>query len=156
MAAAVCRRGHTISSDVNIKDSVAKCPTCGASVLTACASCGHRVQGRYKVESVASVSGFYTPPDSCDSCGAPHPWASRQARLWELENLLDDNPDLSEADRLVISEQLQALSNPDLSEDEQVERWQKVKDLAPALFKSSARIVETVTTAFVMKKLGLD
>jgi hypothetical protein len=54
------------------------------------------------------VSAGYTPPNCCDGCGAPHPWASREVLLFELENLLDEEG-IDEADRLLVSADLQRL-----------------------------------------------
>jgi hypothetical protein len=91
----------------------------------------------------------------CDACGSPMPWASRQARLWELENVLQEDPDLSEADRLTIAEQLDALREPDLSEDDQVERWRRIKKVAPSLLGAGLNIFVSVTSAYVQTKLGV-
>jgi hypothetical protein len=105
------------------------------------------------------VEGFfggpaYTPPDFCDACGAPHPWASRQARIYQLENLLDDQ-DLDPADSLTVHEQLEALRDPDASEDEQRQRWERVKRLAPGLMESGKRIIESIVTAEIKRHLGV-
>jgi hypothetical protein len=43
-------------------------------------------------------------------------------RCQQIENLLDEQQ-VSEADRLTLREQLEALRSSDLSEDEQQERW---------------------------------
>lgn len=96
----------------------------------------------------------YDPPDFCDNCGAPHPWASRKARLYELENLLD-NEDLDPADRLTIQEHLEALRNPDVSEEEQRERWGRIKKLAPGFVNAGGRIIESVVSGAVKAQLGL-
>ena len=82
------------------------------------------------------------------------PWATRLARIYELQNMLDEE-DLDEAARLTVSEQLTALQNPDLDEDEQVERWKRIRRLAPGLMTSGQRIVESVATAAVKAQLGL-
>ena len=67
-----------------------RCPTCGANVLTGCPKCRTRIRGYYHVPGVTSFTGDYTPPRFCDSCGAPFPWLDRQGRIFELENMLDD------------------------------------------------------------------
>ncbi|MGA2806180.1 MAG: hypothetical protein ABSF89_17645, partial [Acidimicrobiales bacterium] len=89
------------------------------------------------------------------SCGASLPWASRQARLWMLENQLEDSTDLSDADRLTLHEQIEALQHPDLSEDEQVERWNRIKKLTPGLLGVGRAIFVSVTSAYVQQKLGI-
>ena len=95
--AAVCRRGHVATSNMTDEGEPSpRCPTCGAMVLTECLACGYRIQG----DELLSTLGWYNPPDFCDQCGRAHPWASRQARLYQLENLLDEQ-DLDPADRLI-------------------------------------------------------
>lgn len=101
-----------------------------------------------------SASSNYRPPEFCFSCGAPFPWASRQARIYELQNLLDEEQ-LDEVDRLTVTEHLNALLDPDLDEGEQVERWGRVKRLAPGLMASGQRIIETVVSTAVKAQLGL-
>jgi hypothetical protein len=102
------------------------------------------------------IGASYDPPDFCDMCGAPLPWVSRQGRIYELENLLDDE-ELDPADELAVREQLHALAGEDLDEEEQARRWRRVKRLAPGLLKKGAaqRIVETVVTAAIRKQLEL-
>jgi hypothetical protein len=130
----------------------ARCSTCGAAVLTACPACGAQIRG-----SVPGVIGFaYTPRDFCHGCGTPYPWASRQARLYELENVLEENDNLSDADALTVREQLEALrDNPDEDEAEQVKRWQRIKKVAPSLTDAGSKIFVSVTTAAIQKHMGL-
>lgn len=100
------------------------------------------------------VAAPWTPSDFCHMCGSPFPWASRQARIYELQNILDEQ-DLDEATRLEVSEQLEALATQDLNEEEQVERWQKVRELSPALFESGRKIMESVMTAAIKASMDL-
>jgi len=149
--AAICRRGHVVTSSVDLMGPVSpRCSDCGARVLTRCVKCEARLQGGLS----GSMYVDYEPPDFCDQCGAPHPWASRQARLYELENILDEQ-ELSDADRLVVQEQLQALREPDVPEEEQQERWLRIKKLAPGLINAGGRIVETVVSDAIKGQLGL-
>lgn len=131
-----------------------RCVECGAKVLTKCAACNTRVRGRYRVEGV--VGGGYNPPSFCDKCGSPFPWVDRQGRIYQLENLLDDE-DLDPAEELTVREQLEALRDPDLSEEEQQKRWERVRRGAPGLWeKSGARsILESVVSAAIRQQLGL-
>jgi hypothetical protein len=110
------------------------------------------IRGDYYVPGFIG-GGNYTVPDFCDLCGAPFPWASRQARLWQLENLLDDQ-DVSDADRLEIHEQVEALRAGDLPESEQAERWQRIKRLSPSLIGSGQKIVVSAVTAAIQKSSG--
>lgn len=96
---------------------------CGAAVLTVCEACGQYIRGprlvaRAGITRSSSLvpEGFYTLPDFCQSCAAPHPWAGRNARSYELENLLDKE-DIGEAERLFAGEQLEALPQPELASD---------------------------------------
>jgi hypothetical protein len=108
----------------------------------------------YEVPQVVVTIFNYEPPHFCHSCGAPFPWASRQARIWELNNILDEE-DLDDASRLIVEEQLQALQDPDLDEREAIQRWEKVSKLAPGVMESGRRIVETVVSAAVKAQLGI-
>ena len=152
-AAAVCRRGHVAAEAIALEGQPPpRCSDCGAKVLTECDKCSARLRGVLNARHVTQL--HYDPPDFCDHCGAPHPWASRTARLFELENILDEQ-DLSDADRLVVREQLQALRQPDVPEEEQQERWLRIKKLAPGIFNAGGRIVETVVSATIKSQLGL-
>jgi hypothetical protein len=66
-----------------------------------------------------------------------------------------DEQDLDEANRLAVREQLELLQDPDLSEEEQAERWRRIKKLAPGFMEAGGRIVESVVTAAVKGSLGL-
>jgi hypothetical protein len=128
-----------------------RCHKCGAPVLTACENCNHRLRGH-----PSGVGGILSVPDFCDNCGAPHPWLSREGRIFMLQNLLDEEQ-LDPATELEVREQLKALTNPDLDADEQQRRWATVKRLAPGLWeRTGARtILESVVSAGIKAGLGL-
>jgi len=150
--AAICKRGHVISGAITPSAEIqSHCHRCGASVLTACENCGHRLRGRAQ-----NVGGNLKVPEFCDSCGAPHPWLSREGRIYLLENLLDEEG-LDPATELEVREQLKALMDSSLSTEDQQRRWEKVKRLAPGFWdKSGARtILETVVSAGIKAALGL-
>lgn len=155
MPAAMCRRGHTITTDATNKPLGAHCELCGAKVLGACPTCGNLIRGYYSIPGVF-YSPDYTPPDFCHACGSPYPWAGRQARIYQLQNLLDDEQ-LDSADELVVREQLGALMNEDVDEQEQVRRWKRIKDAAPdfLLKAASQPIVASLITGVARKELGL-
>jgi hypothetical protein len=155
-SAAVCKRGHVQTSDVNYGAFDQRCPRCGGRVLTACTSCQQRIRGTYVSRGGFGGGGSYEPPDFCDRCAAPFPWVSRQGRIYELENLLDDE-DLDPADELAAREQLQALVSPDLAEEDERKRWERVRKAAPGLWeKAGARsILDTVISAAIKSQLGL-
>jgi hypothetical protein len=133
-----------------------RCPTCGAEVLTKCPSCGTRIRGYYYVRGVVGFGSEYQPPDFCDQCADPMPWLSRQGRIYQLENLLDEE-NLDPADELAVREQLHALAAGDLDDDEQKRRWERVKKHAPEFLQRSGaqRIFETLATAAIRSQLGL-
>jgi hypothetical protein len=51
-------------------------------------------------------------PAFCDVCGSAHPWVTREQRIYELENILDEE-DIDEADRLFLSDRLRELREMD-------------------------------------------
>jgi hypothetical protein len=59
----------------------------------------------------ASSVSLRPPGPRCDECGSASPWATREERIFELENLLDEE-DIEEADRVVIQDQLRRLAMP--------------------------------------------
>lgn len=86
------------------------CSVCGAPVLKDCQDCGARIKGKYHVDGVFFANFRYRPPSFCDHCGMPHPWASRQALLWERENriALDE---LSASTRLELREKFEEIAS---------------------------------------------
>lgn len=100
-----------------------KCAVCAADVLTVCPSCDRPIRGHYFVPGVLAFKA-YEPPDFCADCDNPFPWASRQARLYTLMNMLDDE-DLDPASELAVREQLEALTNGELDEGDQRRRWER-------------------------------
>lgn len=153
-SAAVCRRGHIATNRIEYSEAPPpkRCAECGAEVMTECPHCSYRIRG--------AAVGFHgadeAPPDFCDKCGGPFPWLSRQGLIYQLENMLDDE-DLDPATKLEVREQLEALTSPDLDDEEQLRRWAKVKELAPTMWEKSGaqRILESVVSAAVKGTLGL-
>ena len=152
--AAICRRGHWISFDIS-RSSSDFCQTCGAAVITACDSCGTGLLG---VEINSEIVVFRTeapqPPRFCEKCGAPFPWLDRAGRIYELQNRLD-REQLDPATELTVREQLDALVDPELSDQEQQQRWERVRRLAPGLWSRSQNIVESLASAAIKHELGL-
>lgn len=128
-AAIVCRRGHVLSafnSPLELEtDSTQRCTTCGAKQLKACLSCNTRIRGSYFVPMVVSFAEF-SLENFCDACGKAFPWASQQARIWELENVLDEQ-DLDESDRAQISFQLEKIATGQLVDEDELRAWRKIK-----------------------------
>ncbi len=141
-----------LSNGIDLDDEVpAHCDTCGARVLSSCEQCGHRLKGR-----PVGVSMPVASPDFCDNCGAPHPWLSRQGRIYLLQGLLDDEQ-LDPATELEVREQLEELTSPELDEDEQRVGWERIRKLAPAFWESSGvrTVLESVVSAGIKASLGL-
>lgn len=154
--AAICRRGHVITTNAESALNTPRCATCGAQTLTNCPNCGTMIRGRYVVPGVIGFGSDYTPPDFCADCGNPFPWTSRQARIYELMNLLDQEQ-LDPAAELAVREQLEALASVDLDEEEQEGRWSRVKRLAPTLWDKTGaqQIITTLVLAEARTRLGL-
>lgn len=156
LPAAICRRGHVVTRDATSALRTAKCATCGADVLTECPSCGNIIRGSYIVPGVIGFSKEYSAPDFCGDCGKPFPWASRQARIYELMDLLEAEG-LDPAAELKAREQLQALADADEDEEADEARWLRVKRLAPTLWEKSGaqQIITTLVLAEGRVRLGL-
>jgi hypothetical protein len=152
--AAICKRGHVATSNIERAQVSERCVECGAPILTQCPACNFRIRGYYSIPNV--VHGSYDKPNFCDGCGAALPWVDRKGRIYELQNRLDDE-DLDPATELIVREQLEALTDPDLTEVDQVKRWQRIKSAAPEFLMKAATspIVTTLVTAEAKKQLGL-
>lgn len=157
LAMAACRRGHIHDSGLSVEPTdLGKCPECGADFITRCLNCGIRLRG---MEYIPGIECAYLqrPYAFCDGCGAAHPWATRAQRLYELQNILDQQ-DIDDADRLWINEQFDRLRAEDgeLSERQQKEIWSGIKRRAPELFKGAARaILSSLISMGVKSTLGL-
>ncbi len=152
--AAICRRGHWISFDIS-RRSADFCPKCGAAVITACDSCGTGLLGVEINPDVLIIGGEAPdPPRFCEKCAAPFPWLDREGRIHELQNRLE-REELDPATTLTVREQLDALLDPELTEQEQQQRWERVRRLAPGLWSRSQNILESVVSATIKQQLGL-
>lgn len=161
LGAAVGRRGHVETAYLDPtrrepRGVPERCPTCGARVLVACTECGLRIRGDYHVPGVIGVSSP-NRPSFCDGCGAAFPWATRQERIYELENLLDEEV-VDEADRVAVLEQLQRLREDEhLSEKDERQAWETIKRRAGGALKSPSaqRLIEGIVSAAIRHQLGI-
>jgi hypothetical protein len=157
---AVCRRGHVETAYIDPQKAdraiSENCPACGASVLTACQSCRLRIRGYYYVPGVFPSLASPARPSFCDGCGSAFPWASREERIYELENLLDE-ADIDEADMVIIQDQLARLRASSLSNKDEKQAWETIKRRAGGAIKSPAveRVVEGLVSAAIRRQLGL-
>ncbi len=155
-AATVCRRGHVEDSFLD-KRPVRRgnCPTCGARILDACLVCGRRVRGELDVPGVVSFGSGYRPPSFCDACGAAAPWATRNDRLYELENVLD-RLEVDEVDELAVRELFDALrAHPEPQQERAV--WKEINCRVPRLlFEAKLSLVRGVVPQAVRRELDLE
>jgi hypothetical protein len=96
-AAAVCRRGHVLTADVELHPAAKFCADCGAPVITMCPGCDAKIRGHFVPPGVTGVGGHYTPPSFCFSCGQPFPWTTE--KLAAAKDLADELEDVSADDR---------------------------------------------------------
>jgi len=124
-------------------------------VLAACPACGWRIRGRPN-RSGRLANAPSERPSFCDGCGTALPWASREERIFELENLLDEE-DIGEADRVIISGHLQRLRDATLSEKEERVAWEGVKSRAGKAITSGPvqRVLEGLVSAAIRNQLGI-
>jgi hypothetical protein len=156
LQAAICRRGHVVTTNADSALRTPRCAICGAEVLTECPRCQKMIRGSYFVPGFIGFTENYESPDFCADCGHPFPWASRQARIWELMNLLEAEQ-LDPAAELAVREQLQALATIDVEDAEQEGGWERVRRLAPTLWEKTGvqQIVTTLVLAEARVRLGL-
>ena len=164
--AAICGRGHVLSlySESPVFGLVPdRCPQCGATVITTCAACGSPIAGahipnlgpRAQISfDIDAMQSSYQRPNFCTQaeCGAAMPWADRQTRIWEIENRLVDEV-ADEHDRLVLREQLEALTADNLDDAEIDRRWRKVAALGGRAFN---RVMTDVGLPLLNAKLKHD
>ena len=116
--------------------------------MTTCELCGAPIKGR-----AIGTQAVYRPPMFCDNCGAPHPWLDREGRIHLLENRLEAEG-LDPAVRLKVEQQLEALRNPDLTEEEEeVALWKRFQQLVPAAWAKTGvqQVVTTLVTAWAKR-----
>lgn len=152
--AVVCRRGRFLHVDVEPGDHVdptEMCTRCGAPAVLGCLRCGLRIRSQL-------WGGSYKLPGFCDGCGAAHPWATREQRIYELENILDQE-EIDEADRLFLHERLAELRASDGSDQKNEERlWGLVAQRGKALVRNpvAQNIIAGLVQSYLKAKLGLS
>lgn len=151
--AAVCMKGHTASTALEIgSGTVGKfCSTCGAPIIRACPNCSMRLLGTYR----GVVDFGYRPDTFCSNCGAPHPWADREAIVGHLQNLLLYGNHLDHAEQLEVIEKLAVLATPDESEKARVSAGDRIRTLVPKAWNAAIPVLQSVLSAEIQSKLGL-
>jgi hypothetical protein len=154
-AAAVCMRGHYRDTilDLHPAEEVEKyCSECGAPVIQTCPHCSAKILGAY--EGVTGV-GPDKPENFCFQCGAPYPWADRDALIMQLRNVLEFEPGLDDATRLEVGEQIALLPKPDEDDKRRVKAGERLRSLAPKGWQAAQPILVTPVSAELKKQLGL-
>jgi hypothetical protein len=163
--AAVCARGHVQSSRLSnfvhsaivaglapeAPDFRQYCGSCGTRILVACRNCGKGIAG----EPEPNFYGWGL--DSfCWNCGVPYPWATREQRLGQLYNFIDEE-DLDEAEHLAVVEQIAVLSEPvdEVSDEDRVRAGQRLRGISPKVWEAALPILQTLLTAKAKQELGL-
>ena len=82
----VCVNGHQIAA--NLREPLEKnapCSRCGAETIHSCPHCGENIPGNEYIPNFdrEGVPKLVTkvvdrPPDLCEKCGNPFPWAKRE------------------------------------------------------------------------------
>ena len=158
---AICLRGHVetnhLSPTRDSDDINKRCAKCGALVFVACPSCNFRIRGAFH-----SIAGFTksveTCPSFCDQCGKAFAWASREERIFELENLLFENEELEESHKDQIRANMEHLKNMDLALREQEKRWLNVVRITGKTVLTNPRILDLITSltdAAMRAQMGL-
>lgn len=161
---AYCKRGHLASGTVisvkgrmDLNGPVDKfCAQCGAGVILGCSECS---------APFPAPAGFTTnmdPDPFCRQCGSPQSWTSREKRVLQLANLLEDE-NLDEATRLAATEAIAELAEPVTGdeasdselEDRQVAATGRLKSLAPGAWEFLSPVVQSLVTDAVKRRAGL-
>jgi hypothetical protein len=150
-SAAICRRGHVETPQIELcRDGVPeRCDTCGALILAACPNCRRPIRG-----APTGVLGYpYTPPDFCRACASPFLWASDRAIVYHIENQLDEEPGLSEADRRALAKQLSALRDDQADAPRRAAALTFFKKTAPHVWDAVQPAVKVFLTTEVQAHL---
>jgi hypothetical protein len=154
-------RGHVVTNVLPLEESSgwvvpSYCRECGAPVLQECLSCGAEILSNFADHWFTGPKVIPLPPDHfCWNCGKPYPWATREQRIAHLYNLMDYEPNLDEADRLTIQEQIAVLSEPKASDEQLVEAGSRIKRLAPKMWEAALPVLQSVLSAEIRRQLGL-
>jgi hypothetical protein len=131
-------------------------------MIIGCENCGLRIRGDYSlvVFGLSFRRGKHPlaeRPGFCDGCGAAHPWATREERIFELENIVDEDA-IDEADRVFIHDRLRELREAEGLDDKR-ERllWTQIRDRSSKFLLSPPvmKITETLITAALRRDLKI-
>jgi len=164
-ALVVCKRGHLIATKKRgetIRDlhAVARfCPDCSAPLIDRCENCSLIITWIQRpVPQVPPYMWESELPDFCSNCQHPYPWENKEKRLAALYNLIDFEPDLDEATRFEVIEQIAVLSAPDEgpeAEARKIEAARRLRELAPKAVSMGGDLLKELFAESVLKVLGL-
>jgi hypothetical protein len=75
----------------------------------------------------------------------------RESSGSRIYNLIDFQPDLDDADRLTITEQLTVLSQPQVSDERRVEAGRLIKRLAPKAWEAMLPVLQSVLSCLLAR-----
>lgn len=158
-ASAICERGHQIDRSLSPRSTMHvpdRCTDCGALILISCEKCTVRIPGTLYGGDIMFEMSPNELPFFCDNCGFMYPWATKKQKIYELENRLRLE-EIDEADYEAIKVQLEKLLNPDISQEEEKNAWEKIKSKAGATLKSEnvREIVLSLINKVVRDQLGI-
>jgi len=106
--AAICTRGHIITSSLAWHPADPFCGECGAEVLTKCPHCATGIRGFHDIEG-GFVLAEPEAPGFCFHCGQPFPWTAE--RLSAAKELADEAEDLTHDQREAVKKALDDISS---------------------------------------------
>lgn len=145
-------RGHWATTILENRQFINhRCTQCGAPVITACPSCNARLLGAHP----GVIAARQKPDKFCGHCGSAMPWATREDLVLELRNKLEFEPDLDNADRLELVEQIAVLSAPDKDTKSKIRAGERVRQLAPKGWTVAQPVLVSLLSAEIRTHLGL-
>jgi len=81
----------------------------------------------------------------CDRCGLPYPWTGRKELIGHLINVLNSQ-DISDHDRLIVTQHLEELQEMTPGGDVKKERqsWQMIRKHAPGLINAAPTVIKII------------
>jgi hypothetical protein len=152
---AVCRRGHVIDYFLTAQSAYGSsapsfCNDCGAQILIQCPECQGPIWGGERGSVPPRGPGHF-----CSRCGAPFPWADRQAIVYRLENLLEANSGLDAQGRLELKEKIAVLTADDSSDKNRLAAGQFIMGIVPKAWNVAEPILRAILTAATLRELGM-
>ncbi len=126
----------------------AYCGDHGRKFFSECPTCGGEWSVAWDPKSFDGEKGT----DFCSHCGTPAPWVSRRKLVQWLK---DAGSDLEPAKRLELQEILDRIADMSPDDDKALAGWEKVRALAPKVWKKAKPVIGTLLVEALKKKLWL-